>query len=146
MNVIYRNILVFVDRFIKMRHLVLIVSMNIKEIINFFYAHVWKHHDLSKFFVFDRNTQFIFDVWEHLCKILKIDVKLFIAYHSKIDDQIERVNVVMKYYFRAFVNYMQNDWVKWLSSAEFAINNISFSITLASSFLVNFEQNSRLRF
>ena len=146
MSVIYRYVLVFVDRLIKMRHLILIVPMKIKEVINSFYARVWKHHDLSKFFVFDKDTQFIFDVWEHLCKMLKIDVKLFIAYHSEIDDQTERVNAVMKYYFRVFVNYMQNDWVKWLSSIEFAINNASFLITLTFLFLVNFEQNSRLKF
>ena len=105
-SVIYRYVFVFVDRLIKIKHLVLIVSMKIKEVTNFFYAHVWKHHDLSKFFVFDRDTQFIFDVWEHICKMLKIDVKLFIAYHFEIDNQIERVNVVMKHYFRVFVNYM----------------------------------------
>ena len=52
----------------------------------------------------------------------------------------------MKYYFRVFVNCMQNDWVKWLSNTKFAINNASFSITLAFFFLVNFEQNSRLKF
>ena len=78
--------------------------------------------------------------------MLKIDIKLFIAYHFEIDNQTERVNVVMKHYFRVFVNYMQNDWVKRLSSAEFAINNVSFSITLAFFFLINFEQNFRLRF
>ena len=43
-------------------YLVLIVSMKIVKVINFFYAHVWKHYDLSKFFVFDKDTQFIFDV------------------------------------------------------------------------------------
>ena len=55
-SVIYRYILVFVDHFIKMRHLVLIVSMKIKEVINFFYVHVWKYYDLSKFFVFNKYT------------------------------------------------------------------------------------------
>ena len=35
MNVIYRYVLVFVDRFIKMKHLILIVLMKIKEFINF---------------------------------------------------------------------------------------------------------------
>ncbi len=38
--------------------------------------------------------------------MLKIDVKLFIAYHLEIDNQIERVNVVIKHYLRVFVNYM----------------------------------------
>jgi len=41
--------------------------------------------------------------------MLKIDVKLSTTYYSEIDDQIERINAVMKHYLRVFVNYMQND-------------------------------------
>ncbi len=137
---------VFVDHLIKMRHLVFITSMKVEEVINCFYAHVWKHHDLLEFFVSDRDTQFTFDVWKHMCKMLKIDVKLSTTYHSEIDDQIERVNAVMKHYLRVFVNYMQNDWAKWLSEVEFVVNNASSSITLASLFLINSNQNSRLDF
>ncbi len=94
----------------------------------------------------DRDTQFIFDVWKHMCKMLKIDVKLFTAYHFKIDDQIERFNAVMKHYLQVYVNYMQDDWAKWLLEVEFAINNTSSSITLAFLFLINTSQNSRLDF
>ncbi len=146
MNIIYRYVLVFIDHLIKMKHLVLITSMKVEEVINCFYAHVWKHHDLLEFFMSDRDTQFIFDVWKHMCKMLKIDAKLSTTYHSEIDDQIEKVNAVMKHYLWVFVNYMQNDWVKWLSEVEFVVNNASSSITLASLFLINLSQNSRLDF
>jgi len=146
MNITYKYVLVFVDRLIKMRHLVLITSMKVEEAINCFYAHVWKHHGLLEFFVSDWDTQFIFDVWKHMCKMLKIDAKLSTMYHSEIDDQIKRVNAVIKHYLRVFVNYMQNDWVKWLSEVEFVVNNASSSITLASFFLINSSQNSRLDF
>ncbi len=146
MNITYRYVLVFVDHLIKMRHLVLITSMKVEEAINCFYAHVWKHHDLLEFFMSDRDTQFIFDVWKHMCKMLKIDAKLSTTYHSEIDDQIEKVNAVMKHYLWVFVNYMQNDWAKWLSEVEFVVNNASSSITLASFFLINSSQNSHLDF
>ncbi len=146
MNITYKYVLVFVDHFIKMRHLVLITSMKVEEAINCFYAYVWKHHDLLKFFMSDRDTQFIFDVWKHMCKMLKIDAKLSMMYHSEINDQIERVNAVMKHYLWIFVNYMQNDWAKWLSEVEFIINNASSLIILASLFLINLSQNSRLDF
>ncbi len=52
----------------------------------------------------------------------------------------------MKHYLRVFINYMQNDWAKWLSEIEFIVNNASSSITLASLFLINLSQNSRLDF
>jgi len=112
MSITYKYVLIFIDHFMKMKHLVLITSMKVEEAINCFYAHVWKHHNLLKFFMSDRDTQFIFNVWKHMCKMLKIDAKLLIMYHSEINDQIKKVNVVMKYYLWIFVNYMQNDWVK----------------------------------
>ena len=78
--------------------------------------------------------------------MLKIDAKLSTTYYSETDEQTERVNAVMKHYLQAFVNYMQDDWAKWLSGAEFSVNNALFSITLASSFLANFGQNPCLGF
>jgi len=44
-----------------------------------------------------------------MCIMLKINVKLSMMYHSEINDQIEKVNAVMKHYLQVFVNYMQND-------------------------------------
>ncbi len=52
----------------------------------------------------------------------------------------------MKHYLRVFVNYMQNNWAKWLSKVEFIVNNTSLLIILASFFLINLSQNSRLDF
>ncbi len=146
MSITYKYILIFIDHFIKMRHLIFITSMKVEEVINCFYAHVWKHHDLLEFFMFDQDTQFIFDVWKHMCKMLKINVKLSMIYHSEIDDQIKKVNAVMKHYLQVFVNYMQNDWAKWLSEVKFIVNNASSLITLASFFLINSNQNLRLDF
>ncbi len=146
MNITYKYILVFIDHFIKIRHLVLITSMKVEETINCFYAHVWKHHDLFEFFMSDWDTQFIFNVWKHMCKMLKINAKLLTMYHFEINDQIKRINVIMKHYLQVFVNYMQNDWVKWLSEVKFIINNVSSLIILASFFLINLSQNSRLDF
>ena len=129
-----------------MRHLILITSMKIKKIIECFYIYIWKHYNLLESFVFNKNIQFISDIWQHLYQMLKINIKLFITYHSEINEQTERVNAVIKYYFWAFVNYIQNDWIKWFSDAEFSVNNTPFSITLIFPFLTNSEQNPHLRF
>ncbi len=86
MSIIYKYVLIFIDCLIKIRHLVLITFMKVEEVINCFYAHVWKHHDLLEFFMSDQDTQFIFNVWKHMCKMLKINAKLLITYHSEIDD------------------------------------------------------------
>jgi len=40
MNIIYKYVLVFIDHFIKMKHLVLTTFMKVEEVINYFYAHI----------------------------------------------------------------------------------------------------------
>ena len=60
--------------------------MKIEETTECFYAHVWKHYDLPEFFVSDKDTQFISDIWQHLYQMLKINAKLFTTYHLKIDE------------------------------------------------------------
>jgi len=77
---------------------------------------------------------------------LKINIKLSTMYHFEIDDQIKKVNAVMKHYLWVFINNMQNDWAKWLSEVKFIVNNASSLITLTSFFLINSSQNSRLDF
>ena len=104
MKIIYRYIFVFVDRFIKIKHLIFIVIMKAKKVVQIFYVNVWKYHDLSKIFTFDRDTQFIFNVFKHFCQMLKIDIRFFIAYYFEIDEQTKRFNVVVKHYFRIFCN------------------------------------------
>ncbi len=146
MNITYKYVLIFIDCLIKMKHLILITSMKVEEVINCFYAHVWKHHDLLEFFMSDWDTQFIFNVWKHMCKMLKINAKLSTTYHSEINDQIKKINVIMKHYLRIFVNYMQDDWAKWLSEIKFVINNALSLITLTSFFLINLNQNLCLNF
>jgi hypothetical protein len=146
MRIIYRYILVFIDRLFKMRHFVLISTMKVDEIANSFYQNVWKLHDFLDVLISNRDAQFIFDFWKLMCRRLKIDVKLFIEYHLKIDDQIERVNVIMTHYLQAYINYIQNDWIQWLSDVEFASNNIDFFNILTFSFLINFEQHFRVEF
>jgi len=111
-DIIYRYILVFVNCFIKIRHLVFTTSIKVEEVVNCFYIYVWKYYRLLEFFVSNRDIQFIFDIWKYLCQILKIDAKLVIAYYFEIDDQIEQVNTIIEYYLCVFVNYMQNNWTK----------------------------------
>ena len=78
--------------------------------------------------------------------MLRINAKYFTAYHLKTDEQMKHPNAIMKHYLQVFVNYMQDDWAKWIPGAEFAANNVLSAITLASPFLANSGQNPRLRF
>ena len=108
-DITYWYILVFINCFTKMRYLIPITLMKIEEITECFYTHIWKHYDLPEFSMSDRDTQFTSDIWQHLYQMLKINVKLFITYHSEMNRQTERVNAVIEHYLCAFVNYMQDD-------------------------------------
>ena len=146
MNIIYWYVLVFINCFTKMKHLIFIILIKIKKATECFYIHIWKHYDLPESLISNKDIQFTFNIWQHLYQILKINIKLFTMYHFKMNKQTERVNAVIKHYLWTFVNYMQDDWAKWLSDAEFSVNNAFFLITLAFSFLANFRQNPCLEF
>ena len=120
--------------------------MKVKEVTQAFYTYVWKLHELPESFISNCGTQFTSEVWSHLCQMLRINTKYFTAYHPETDEQMERPNAIMKHYLWVFVNYMQDDWTKWIPGAEFIVNNALSAITLASPFLVNSGQNPRLRF
>ena len=89
-----------------MRYLVPTTIMKVEKVANAFYINVWKLHEILEVFIFNRDTQFTSNVWDLLYKNLKIDIKLFTAYYSQIDNQIERANDVMKHYLRVFINYI----------------------------------------
>ena len=44
-------------------------------------------------------------------------------------------------YLQMYVNFMQNNWVQWCSSAEFIYNNYLSEVTNCISFFINSEQH-----
>jgi len=96
--------------------------------------------------VFDRNSQFISIVWKSLCLRLDIKMKLFIDYHSQIDDQTKRANQNVERYLRSYCSYMQDDWFIWLSMTEFVDNNAISSSIEQSAFFLNKNFHSHMSF
>ncbi len=85
-------------------------------------------------------------VWKSLCLRLNIKVKLFIDYHSQIDDQTERANQNVKWYLRSYCSYMQDDWFAWLFMIEFVDNNAISSSIEQSTFFLNKNFHSHISF
>ncbi len=107
---------------------------------------VYRLHDLLSSIVSNRDSQFISTMWKSLCKRLRITVSLFTVYHSKIDDQTKRVNQDVERKLRIYCNYMQNDWVKWISMMKFSDNFNIFSIISMISFYFNKDFHPRMSF
>ncbi len=77
---------------------------------------------------------------------LRITVSLFTVYHSEINDQSKWVNQDVECELKIYCNYMQNDWIKWISMMKFSDNFNIFSITLMIFFYFNKKFHSWISF
>ncbi len=146
----YNVICTIIYCFIKERHYVFCYweddDISVEEMIWIMLWNVYQLHDLLSSIVSNRDFQFISTMWKSLCKRLRITASLFIVYHSKIDDQLKQVNQDVERELRIYCNYMQNDWVKWISMMKFSDNFNIFSITSMILFYFNKEFHLRMSF
>ncbi len=146
----YNAILTVICRLLKERHYISCITddedITVKKTAEMLLQWVYQTHDLSSFIVFNQDSQFIFILWKFLCKRLSISLRLFIVYHSQIDNQSERVNQNVKRYLCFFCSYMQNDWFKWLLMIEFVDNNILSSVIFLIFFFMNKNFHSCMSF
>ena len=57
-----------------------------------------------------------------ICKRLEIQLWLSTTYHPQTNGQIERINRDLQQYLRIFMLEKQNEWVSWLTLAQFSYN------------------------
>jgi predicted metal-dependent hydrolase len=138
------------NRLIKMHHYIFCTieeeEISVETTTRLLINNVWKLHELSSIIISDRDSQFVSFVWKMMCKALKINENLSIAFHSETDDQSEIVNQEMKRYLRSYCNYQQDDWSMWLFMTEFAFNAAIFVFTELFAFMTNYEFESRMSF
>jgi len=146
----YNVILTIICRLSKKRHYISCITddenITVKKTAEMLIQWVYWTHDLLSFIVSDRGSQFISILWKFLCKRLSISLRLFIIYHSQIDDQSEQVNQNVKRYLWFFCLYMQNNWFKWLLMIEFVNNNVLFSVIFLTLFFMNKSFHSHMSF
>ena len=144
---IYDSILVIVNRLTKMIHYISVTkTIFAEDLIEVLFREVIRLHDLFSSIVIDRDFIFTFKYNDALCYVLKIKRKLSIVFHFQTDEQIERMNSVMKQFLRVFVNFEQNDWVELLLMIEFVYNNSKHASTDIFPFEVMFGYSFRMFF
>ena len=105
------SILVVCDRFLKMSHFVAITEKTMAEgLAKLFRDYVQKLYGLPESVISDRGLQFVAGLMRELNKMLEIETKLSMAYHSQTDGQTERTNQELEQYSRIYVNHRQNNW------------------------------------
>lgn len=97
-----------------------------KVIINI----VVRYHGLPDFIVTIQRSVLTLKFWSCFYYLFDIKKQLSIIFYPQTDGHIKRQNSTMKAYFKAFVNFEENDWVKLPPIAKFAYsntNNVSIS-------------------
>ena len=80
------NIMIIIDWFTKMRHMISLKSLNIVKIAETFIWNVFKLHELSDMIISDCRNQFIVIFWKMLCTWLEVEAWFSTAFHSETDD------------------------------------------------------------
>ena len=143
----FNCILVFVDRFTKMMHLVPSRKTDTSpDFAQMFVNNVVRHHGLPDSIISDRGTLFTSQFWTALSKLLGVKHRLSTSFHPQTDGQTERLNQTIEQYLRIFCNYQQDDWHSLLPVAEFAYNNSYQSTIKTSPFYANYGYHPRFTF
>ena len=117
------GILVFVDRFSKMVHLVAVPeSINASAFACVSIDTVFRLHGLPHELVSDRDPRFPSEFWRFVPKTLETRLKMSASDHPETDGQTERPNRVLVEILRGYVHSFLN-WSEFLPMVEFAINN-----------------------
>ena len=131
------NIMVIINKLSKMVKCVFMDGITAKDAAKAFYIHIWKNHGFLNFIIFYRGRTFVSYFLDQLITRFGIKTDLSTVYHPETDGQTEILNSIFEQYFRAYVNFLKNDWVFWLLSAEFVINNHVSETTQCTTFLIN---------
>ena len=138
-------ILVVCNRLSKITHFVVITEgTSMEGLARLFRNNVWKLYGFPESIVLDRGPQFAAELTKELNKMLGIETKLSTAFHLQMDGQMEQMNQKLEQYLRFFIEHRQKDWLEWLVSAEFAVNNKTHTATKVSPFMANYGRKLRM--
>jgi len=143
----YDTILVVCNRLTKMAHFIPTTEKtSAVGLARLFRDNVWKLHGLPESIILDRGAQFAAGIMRELNKRLGIRTKLSTAYHPQTDGQTEQINQELEQYLRMFIDHRQEQWPKWLGTAEFTYNNKKHTATQISPFEANYGLSPRMGF
>ena len=114
---------------------------------------VIQHHSLPDCIISKHRAIFMTKFWSLLCSFLGIKWRLSTIFYPQTDRETEQQNSIIKAYLCAFVNWEQNDWVRFLLMAKFAYNNSKnadmghtpFKLNCSYYFCVSFKNKCNTR-
>jgi hypothetical protein len=144
-DIVYDSILMIIDRYTKFSlYISSKKTWNAENLMNALIDEIFIKFEKFVFIVTNRESFFIFKILSFLCYHLWIRLRYNIVYHSQTNEQIERQNQIFESYLKSYVNYQQNDWIKWFNIAEYAYNNSFNNVLMQTSFQMMFD--SKVKF
>ena len=129
-------ILVMYDKLSKMAYFVEIIEKTLAEgLVRLFRDNMQKLYGLPESVISDREPQFVVELIKELNKMLGIETRLLTVFHPQMNGQMEQMNQELEQYLRFFIEYKQRDWLEWLVTTEFAVNNKIHTATKVSPFI-----------
>lgn len=117
-------IAVYVDHYSDQCHVLPThTEVTAEGIADLHYREIFRLHGVPQKMVSDRGPQFAARVMRELYDKLGIQHGLTTAYHPQSNGRVERKNQEVEKYLRLFVSRRQDDWVKYLPTAEFTLNS-----------------------
>ena len=136
----YTVIMVVVDRFSKMIHLIPFkIIPTAEETAEAFLKEIFRIHGLPSDIYSDRGSQFTSALWTEILEKLRIASKIATTDHHETVGQVERCNSFIAQYLRCYTRaFFHDDWIKWLHLAEFVYNNSVHESTKQTPFFINY--------
>ena len=137
-------IVVFVDKFTKLCHLVpTVITVNAAQLAEIMFNVIVVNHGVPKNIISDRDPRFTGNVWKALWSLMHTKLSMSTAYHPQSDGQTERMNRTMEEMLRAYVNEQGNDWDLHLPSCQFSYNTSVQSSTGLTPFRLSYGIDAR---
>ena len=141
----YNSIMIIVNRFTKRTYFMsLHKRMRAEKVIYLFEQHIIANHEIFTKMIFDKNIWFKSKFWQILTTLKKIKTKMNIIKHLQINNQIKKLNQIVKQYLKYYVNYQQNNWIKLLLTAQFIYNNSIQTFIEISSFQAEYDRDMQI--
>jgi len=138
-------ILVVCDRLFKIAYFVATMEeTSAEELVRLFRDNMWKLHGLPESVVSNRRPQFVAELMKELNRMLGIETKLSTTFYPQTDGQMEQMNQELEQYLQFFVEHRQRDWPEWLATAEFVVNNKTYTVTKVLPFMANYGRELRM--
>ena len=124
-----------IDRLTKMVYYEpVLTTLDTEQLAEVLIEIVIKYHGLPDSIATDWGSLFTSKFYSSLCYYLNVKHQLSTTFKPQTDGESKRQNSTMEAYLRAYCRFKQDDWVQWLSIAEFAYNNSRQANTMMNPF------------